>query len=275
MATTLPMVEDLRKSNWARLAPEERLAALQNFENQLATQEQRNPCQVKLIPSEVLAESQDPQNLYGQHVREHANAEGNIVQESIYLNPHLLSEEMELPYPVVETYFHEARHSYQDLVADNPELAETPQQADDFFKAKNGGYLYESDKFVDYQDYRCQPTEIDANHVGQTRTRVLYEQFGELDDCLDYHFNSEEYQIQRDWFMNENLFKDDARALVDKKFELTQKLSREREGSVNNIEKPAEEIDISQQSEDIQSPNHDNGEDYDYSYGYGPQMDTI
>ncbi len=69
--------------------------------------------------------------------------------------------------------------------------------------------------------YRCQPTETDANHAGQTDTAILYEQAGELDGYLDYQ-NSPDYESQRWGFAIENTFKDKARELVDLKYQHTQ-----------------------------------------------------
>ena len=275
MVNTLPMVEGLRYENWLSASPEQRLEALKDMEKQLASLEAREPCQLDVIPQDILSEENNAQDLYGLHIREHLDQSGKLVPETIQINPRFLADGQP-PYSAVETYFHEARHSYQDHVADHPDLAENVQQAEDFYKAKHGGYL-DSDK-VPHRLYRCQPTEIDANHKGQTNTAIIYDQFGELEGYLD-HMKSPEYANNEAGFAIESYYKDEARERVDKQFELarSQEEIHESEEELQQLRDPdqvseerGEEAESIQTAEEgDQSQDLKSGEDYDYGYGYG------
>ncbi|MGH9425904.1 MAG: hypothetical protein ACRD2L_06305 [Terriglobia bacterium] len=216
---TLPVGARFRISEWAGLDPSERLGVFQEYEYRLAQDESRDPCELELIPREVLTVGDNGENLFGQYLPAQTIEGAEVQPERIQLNPRLLQSGTR-PYEAVETYFEEARHAYQMNVAEHPELAETPQYHEDCIKAKNGGYLNPSE--FPWVYYRSQPAEVDAKHVAQTRTMMTYEQLGELDGYLD-HMESPTYERQRAAFAYEKAYEQPARELVDKRYEIAQK----------------------------------------------------
>jgi hypothetical protein len=88
---------------------------------------------------------------------------------SIRLNPDLLGQET--PYAAMETLFHEYRHSYQQFVAnERPDLAESPQQLEDFQK-NTQAYIRSG---TDYTMYRSQPIEVDARNYARQQIEANY-----------------------------------------------------------------------------------------------------
>lgn len=270
MSPHIPIVENLRVSNWQHLSRSERLSALKELEGKFALQEGRNACEVEFIPDNIIFQDQDPERLYGRYIPEHVDENGKLIKETIQINPLHLEESVDKPFTAVETYFHEARHAYQNHIADHPELAESPQQTSDFYKAKHGGYL-NSKQYGAY--YRCQPTEIDANHKGQSNTAIYYEQFSELDDYLD-HMKSSEYEERSQGFAIENIYKDDAREKVEQQYQKA--VSREQTNQKETAKdippnKSTEIVKAEQnQQETNASAEKEKSEEYDYDYGYGP-----
>jgi hypothetical protein len=170
---SIPVIESLRAGNWAGLTYTDRIAALQQFENTLAAQENRSPCRIGEIPASERQISTNGQSLLrGQHYRDD--------QGYINLDPSLLQDN--LPYQAVETYLHEARHDYQQHVTKHPEMHnELPSLVSDWEK-NEGAYLNPEDAGFSY--YRWQPVEADANQIARTRTAEIYQ--SELIDQNQY-----------------------------------------------------------------------------------------
>jgi hypothetical protein len=162
---TVPRVENLRHENWQNLSQKRRLAALQDLENGLAVQQNREACKVSIIPDDVYKSPEERQNLRGIHE-----------DKQIMLNEQLLKNNQ--PYQATETLFHESRHDYQEHVAQHPELAESQQQLQDFQKNTNEGYLA-PEQYGD-ELYLWQPVEKDARASARTQTEELFaSEFGD------------------------------------------------------------------------------------------------
>jgi hypothetical protein len=156
-------VAGLNLSAWQAASESERLASLRELERGLASQEGREPCEVLPMVAGPLDR--------GLH-------ETGI----IYLNEAMIKNDGEMllngsvvtgetSYLAVETLFHEARHAYQEHVAQNPELADSPAQADDFKKNRGAAYFPSGDFEAEYFG---QPVELDARRTARDRTDVYY-----------------------------------------------------------------------------------------------------
>ena len=254
MISQLPMIADLRRDNWAKLSPMQRLGALQKMEDQLAVMENRDRCTLSFFSEDTLSQENNRTNLMGQYEAAHIQ-NGMSVPETIQLNPGLL-QDGQPPYAGLETYFHEARHAYQSNVANHPDQFENSLENNDFHNAFKGGYLNppakgSPDAINKFIYYRCQPTEVDANNVGQSRTAQVSEQFGDLQGYLDYQ-NSPAYAQQRDEFAIARLpgYQEDARNEVNRKYNLEQAKSADQskiiqEGS-EYPQTPAKDRDVAE-----------------------------
>src|SRR3990172_1583098 len=123
MMPPLPIVRDLAVARWAELHMHGRLDALNGLEIQLAAHENRPSYLVTRISDSVLAEDQNADHLYGRQVQPVVGTDGSERKGAIELNPKLLVDGVQ-PYAAVEAYFHEERHAFQDLIADNPGQSE-------------------------------------------------------------------------------------------------------------------------------------------------------
>lgn len=170
----IPYISGLRPDIWAQ-QPENRLNALQELENNIASQEGRNSCTV------------DVKTLNLQTRGEHYSRDGI---EHIDLNSNIVDTPE--PYQAVETLFHESRHSYQHHVVQNPELSENPDTLKDWQMSEEGAYIHYPEDTAYFSDYRFQPTEVDARETARTRTDELYE--GVFQDEAGYP----EYKSQKE-----------------------------------------------------------------------------
>lgn len=175
----IPYISGLRPDIWAQ-QPENRLNALQELENNIASQDGRNPCMVDVKDLD--------QYTHGMHY-----SQGDI--EHIDLNSNIVDTPE--PYQAVETLFHESRHSYQHHVVQNPELSENPDMLKDWQMSEDGGYIQPEDSIY-YSDYRFQPTEVDARETARARTDELYE--GVFQDEASYpeYKSQKEEQLRND-----------------------------------------------------------------------------
>lgn len=221
---TVPRIENLRRENWAGLSPSEKLQALQDLENGLAAQENRNPVKVGFIPDKYYKTEEDHKNLYGLYVPKGVDENGVEQDERIYINEDLLTNST-TPYAAVETQFHESRHAYQTALTEDPNLATTPQELDDIGKNLHGGYL-DNEKFG-YDYYRWQPSEKDANETARAKTDELY--MSEFQDMgyqdSDYYDNRGAVEAAEIKSATENIGEDyieQARQLSDMKYDLVQ-----------------------------------------------------
>lgn len=166
-------VNGLRPEVWRTLTPDERVEALQEMEDRLASQEDRTPATVRLFkPGEVepgLRGGYDPStNTIGVNpafVDPEASASASYADDG---SPVDANE----PYMAAHTLFHEDEHAHQRYVADKrPDLADSPEQLKDFQTNRPpGGYISNADDVL----YSVQPVEIDARDVAQERMDQCY-----------------------------------------------------------------------------------------------------
>ena len=138
---------ELQFENWKELSVNEKLEALQNFENEVARIEHRAALPVK---------SDDLGNcVYGQYSPQ---------TNDITLNESLLESDSEEDYiQALTTYFHEGRHAYQfynlttERIEPNSELFESWDVNLNVLGYNSGDY-----GFFGYEEYYTQPVEVDA-----------------------------------------------------------------------------------------------------------------
>jgi hypothetical protein len=176
----VPHVESLRADRWKLLNPTERLEALQELENELAKQRGDEPC---LVVGKNLGE-----NILGWHTR------SNTGPDTIEINSELISRDQ--PYEAVETLFHEDRHAYQVYAIQHPGTHDNLGEVEDWRKNLDGGYI--EDTGLNYDYYRWQPVEADANQIARERTDELYlGMFQDSEKYPDYRAEKEQ-EISRD-----------------------------------------------------------------------------
>lgn len=145
---------------WQTMSLNERRDALQQQVDRLATRDQQS--QPASVYSFVPNSTRDPRGQY------------DDVTHSIKLNQDLLTQDT--PHTAMETLFHEYRHSYQHFVAnERPDLAESPQQLEDFQKNTQAYIRSETDKMM----YYAQPIEVDARAYARQQMEMTY---GEQND---------------------------------------------------------------------------------------------
>lgn len=267
----MPRIINLRAEDWRTLDVNARLAALQDLENRLAMQESRDPCTVRLIPEAKYSSAGEKERLRGFHVYEN---------KDIFINDRLVSADQ--PYEATETLFHEARHAYQQHVAQQrPDLAADPAQLEDFQKNYGPGYLSPERDGPAY--YLWQPTEKDARAIGRERTEQLYgQEFADKTGYLRYRQQREgeeaSYRLR-----GENLgsnYEELARQKAYDRYAVLQQARQQdrREPSLAepNQEHASEltETAPSKQATPASQPRAaeltpELGEDYEHSQGYG------
>jgi len=219
----VPYVENLRADRWELLNFTERLKALQELENELAKQRGDEPC---LVVGGDLGE-----NNLGRYIP------SNTGSGTIQINSELILSDQ--PYEAVETLFHEDRHAYQAYAIQHPGTHDNPGEVEDWRKNLDGGYI-EDTTGLNYDYYRWQPVEADANQIARKCTDELYSgEFQDGEKYPDYRAEKEQ-EISRDiehakMNIGEN-YQEEARQEMIKKYQ-------------NNLEQ--------QESED-----------YYYGYGY-------
>lgn len=255
---TLPWIEELREENWAVLSVDRRLAALNEMERALAQQETRKPCEVKGIPDESRRIGADGEPILRGH--------NDPIEKEIQIDPILLSGDRP-PYQAVETYFHEARHAYQDYAIEHPEIHDGPEQVADWQK-NDAAYIGEEDielDFAKFSHYRWQPVEADANRIAYERTEELYT--GMFQDATkqyqDYRTNVEKEIFEDiDYAVYEfetSDYEQEARLFMLSKHEA--ELDMQKQDSLTQTDTLVESSD----SEEVEP-----GEDYGYYRGYSP-----
>ncbi|MES0490272.1 MAG: hypothetical protein ABUK01_09785, partial [Leptospirales bacterium] len=161
----IPIIKNLKAENWAELNSDQRMKALQDLENELATQEGREPCLIELIPEgERVLDKKGKPFLQGSY-DPRKNPPLIVIDPSIILS--------DQPYLAVEIFFHEARHAYQDYAVQHPEIHNDSAEFEVWRKNNGAGYI-DSDSKLNFSYYRWQPIENDANEVGRERTEELF-----------------------------------------------------------------------------------------------------
>lgn len=258
----VPRIENLRADNWATLTFEQRLGTLQELENGLAKQEGREPCPVAPIPEDERVVEDGETLLRGRYI---PSQDG---PGTIQLDPNLISSEE--PYQAVETFFHEDRHAYQAYAVQHPEIHDNPEEVEDWQKTNDGGYI-NSDLNFDY--YRWQPVEADANKIGRERTDELYS--GTFQDNGKYPaYKSEKEQelsddIERAQLnLGENYQEEARQAMIAKhQNNLEQQDSISQTPTESASEALLENEGIAP-SNSPPSASESESENYDYGYGY-------
>lgn len=172
---------NLRPENWVNLSLTERISTLNAIETALATEEGREPSSVTLLRPESCESHEDFLRTRGNYQEGEVTADGIRQPGTISINPNLL-ETLKPPYMATETLHHEARHAYQRHVADHPELAENPDQAQLMAMNSNHGYLTPTED--GYELYTMQPNERDAIQTARQRTDEVFS--GQLRDPQGY-----------------------------------------------------------------------------------------
>ena len=187
---------------------------------------------------------------------------------AIQLDPNLVSSEE--PYQAVETFFHEDRHAYQAYAVQHPEIHDNPEEVEDWQKTNDGGYI-NSDLNFDY--YRWQPVEADANKIARERTDELY--VGTFQDSEKYP----DYKLEKEQELSDDVeraqinlgenYKEESRQAVIAKYqhnlEQQDNLSETHPESTSEALLENEGIAPSNSSP---SASESEGEDYSYGYGY-------
>jgi hypothetical protein len=224
------------------------MGALQSLENNLALQDAREPCQLRV--EDLGARTR------GVH---YSDSAGN---EHIALNTSLV--DADTPYQAVETLYHEDQHAHQSHLVQHPELAEDPQQLEDWQMSEQDGYI-SPDEATSFSEYRWQPTERNANEQARLKTDELYQD--EFNDTEQYpaYKQGKEQDLSDDMTLAQHELGEDyveeARQSMIANHEYHQ---AQQQGSVESTGQdqaagvqPTAEIDT--------SPADDEG----YTYGYG------
>lgn len=220
----MPYIMGLRADVWSQSSLGERQEALQELENYFAMEEGREPAQVSSVDM--------PSSALGKHYFDDRGV------DNIELNSNLLQGTT--PYESVETLCHESRHSYQHHIVENPELATSQDQVEDWQKSQSGGYIQPNE--INYSTYRWQSTEIDANEMARERTDQLYQ--GVFQDTDQYP----EYKAKQEQLLNDDI--------EYAKYELGENYVEEANKAV------------SEKYESAQTETSGESEGYDYGYSY-------
>jgi len=166
----MPIIAGLRAEQWRNLSASERLGALQDLENALAARDGREPATVKPFAGEP-----GERGVYDE--RANTLSINEALYDPVTGRPAMYGDDgSEVsagePYMAVETLLHEDRHAYQHYVAEQrPDLAEDPQQLDDFQKNTGPAYIQPEENSL---KYACQPTEMDARRSARQEADELY-----------------------------------------------------------------------------------------------------
>ncbi len=189
----IPIVPLFQRELWAKSSMDDRIKALQDAESQLAENEQRVPCQIKVLPEE-LSQVVNGSFLAGDHGINPLSG-----KEEIRLNPCILGKNT--PYQSVETLYHESEHAFQTHAVKNPQEVN--------LKAKVNGWAENKEVYfpppssegnapeysLDNALYRYQPLEVDAENVAWARMDATYlEHFQDKEGYLP--FRKEKMQDQ-------------------------------------------------------------------------------
>lgn len=216
----LPYLSGLRRDVWAQSSTQERIEALQELNSFLASQDNRSPC---LLNTEALGPNSRGAHFY--------NAEG---VENIVINSDLI--ESTEPYQAVETLFHEDRHAHQHHIVNNPELAESETQLQDWKMSYDGGYIQPEE--LNFSTYRTQPTEIDANQAARANTDSFYQDVLQDTDYYSVYKGQKELELQDDlelaqFELGED-YEEEARQAVRAKYQAQQDMQQEQSTAQEN-----------------------------------------
>ena len=148
-------IPELRYENWVELNGEQRVAALNELEQQVAEIAMRDPMDVQMVTF-------DNPNLEGQY----NGKELNVADHSIMDNTYEGYKE------TLNTLLHEGRHAYQyynlgvKCVEPNKELVDSWAVNIDIVGYDNGDRLIFKD--MGYWEYYSQPIEVDARVFAET-----------------------------------------------------------------------------------------------------------
>lgn len=170
-------IRELECENWARLSSEARLEALNQFERQLAEQQQRQPCTIRCFTNEEI-ETEYQGDRIG--LRGDYNSETNLIR----INPALVNEEQQTllngnlvnchePYLAVETVLHETTHAQQHHIVNQPELLKNQPDGEMLAKNNGAGYIPPGNGL-----YYAQPVEIQARENARKAMDELYSKDG-------------------------------------------------------------------------------------------------
>lgn len=162
---TVSEINGLKQEQWAENPVQIRLNSLQELETSLAAQENRDPSVVRTMFDDGITS--------GEFKAAHTDENGVQHDNTIFVNAKHLANDN--PYQAVETLFHESRHAYQEHLVNNPDQASDPTQLEEW-KINNSNEGYLNHEVWDYDVYRWQPIEADANRVARERTDQLYGQ---------------------------------------------------------------------------------------------------
>lgn len=156
-------LSSFRSENWEQLTSEQRLAELQEVENNLAAEQGRN---AKKVIKQHYEPHRDEQGevagiTLGEYGRSEEQPEG-----AIYINEDVLARD-DCSYECLETVIHEGRHAYQDDHSENEEWNHN----------MSGGYQDPNQENTDRVDYRFQPVEADANDYADTKMAEYSSEF--------------------------------------------------------------------------------------------------
>ena len=150
---------ELQFDNWKELSCGERVDALNRLEEKVADIAMRIPLEVK---------SETPDN----------NVMGFCDGKSLTLSDRLLTSDSEASYAqVLNTFFHEGRHAYQDYnlaverVEQNKELVESWRVNFEILGYDDGDRLIFKD--LGFYEYYSQPVEVDARVFAETVCNTL------------------------------------------------------------------------------------------------------
>lgn len=139
---------ELQFENWQQLSPEERMEALQNFENEVAAIEHREALPVYEEPMQ--------EGLLGYFTE---------ADYSLHLNQDLVeSNDYEVYAKMMETFVHEGRHAYQYVnTLEGCQVEQNSEWVNVWTKNfDEGDWGYRSAAEYGYDDYYMQPIEVDA-----------------------------------------------------------------------------------------------------------------
>ena len=168
-------LSSFRSENWGQLTPEQRLAELQEVENNLAAEQGRDPREVIKQHYEPHRDEQGEIDgiTLGQYGRSEEHPEG-----AIYINEDVLTRD-DCSYECLETVIHEGRHAYQDDHSENKEWNHNMR----------GGYQDPEQEGTDRVDYRFQPVEADANNYADAKMAEYSGEFQGDAAHNDYSYN--------------------------------------------------------------------------------------
>lgn len=256
----------LQKENWDKALAHQRVAGLQELENQAAISERRTA-------AKVVTFSDQP-----------ANGWYDSETNTIGVNISLVNDEIDnSPYQAVETLFHESRHAYQNSTINNPQAGEDPETVNNWKLNNEPGVYTPIEK--DPELYSMQPLELDARQAARLKTDEFFksqsipqEGYAAYAEGKNAENQERVDNAKRAWTTESPeqvaIEKLSSRHAQIKGSQITQNQDI-GEGEISQtIETPsskentATEAVKSGQKLPEQTSVHSNGEDYDYGIGY-------